>query len=66
MMNKCKEIMIGDKILDTSKVPHPALDTQKSFNNSNCWTVLLLVCILIFQRPNEVDGIHCKLKLRPG
>lgn len=59
--------MVGDKILDISKVPHPAPDPQKSFNtsNCNCWIVLLLVCILIFQRPNEVYGIHCKLKLRP-
>lgn len=66
-MNKCKEIMIGDKILDISKVPHQAPDTQKSLNtsNCNCWIVLLLVCILIFQRPNEFYGIHCKLKLRP-
>lgn len=65
-MNICKEIMTVDEILDISEAPDLVLGTQKSLSNCSCWVLLLLVCILIFQRHNEVDGIYCKLKLRPS
>lgn len=60
--------MTVDEILDTRKAPQPDPGTWKSLNIYNCWALLLLVCILIFQRPEEADGIFYKLELRlkPG
>lgn len=65
-MNICKEIMTVGKILVISKEPDLVLGTLKSLSNCNCWVLLLLVCILIFQGHNEVDRIYCKLELRPS
>ena len=58
IMDMYKEMIIGE-ILGISQAP-PLPGTLKSLNNCNCWVLLLLVCILIFQGHNEVDGIYGK------